>query len=156
MKGKRPWQVICLSIIYIICFVFVVCVIFDQLFIEGKIVMLVFPLYFGLLFALTYIKKPWSFGVNVIQLLPICFIAIGASRLIPMILFILALPVLPVAYLLFCPATLKYFKIKKDKNVVQKRNVEIEEPNELWECPNCKSNNLNTKFVCDDCGYSIN
>jgi len=155
MKGKRPWQVYCLLVLYTIGFVIAIYAIFEQMFIKGNIILAVFPLYFVLLIALTYIKRPWSFALNIILLSPICFLAFGASRFILMMLFLFLLPVVPIAYMLFCPATLKYFGVKKDKIVNRKQEIEIEEPNELWECPNCKSSNINTKFVCEDCEYSI-
>ena len=31
----------------------------------------------------------------------------------------------------------------------------IEEPEKMWECPNCKAQNPNTTYTCQNCHYSL-
>jgi hypothetical protein len=156
MKEKKTWQINILLVCYIIgCIILLYTTLQQEMNRENVLQIIIPNLYFIILIVALFIRRPWSFFLSVILLSPIIFISLGASRLILGLLFVMLFPLLVIAYLLFCPATLRYFRIKKERSIVKKHEVEIENPNDLWECPNCNSNNLNTKFVCDECGYHI-
>lgn len=44
-------------------------------------------------------------------------------------------------------------RFKKSKGT--ENRFEIEEPDSLWECPSCNTENKNTTFRCQNCGYKI-
>jgi len=46
-------------------------------------------------------------------------------------------------------------KITKEQCLKKLSGLEFENPDDIWECPECNTENRNTSFKCSNCGYKI-